>query len=398
MSALSTRGWRNVAAAFFALSVALTASLVWSWRYFYRMADSALPEPPPLAQVMANDTTSASPLLVDYHLDVPGRGEIFPALASEDGNTWPLAVLTLTNSGDRPSVQVVSAEVNGWTTKLQQTLVLAPHEARKLPLNPELLPAAYENAEMRRAILQVKAQTAWSDSGFSKNVPVYLHSAFDLYWGDKFSNAQFVARWVTPHDPAILGLVSSARAYLPAGRMPGYGTQRLTPKAEATQSERQARAVFEAFRRTGISYVSSIFTFGNFSGTTERIRLPGETLALHTANCIDVSVAYASAIENIGMKPVIVIVPGHAFVGVRLSPTSQETLYLDLTVLPRGSFWQAKQRASGWLKQTPSNQVLMVDIAAARALGIYPMPTELAGLSSYLNAGGENNARPTATR
>jgi len=74
------------------------------------------------------------------------------------------------------------------------------------------------------------------------------------------------------------------------------------------------------------------------------------------------------------MKPVIVIVPGHAFTGVRLGPNSQDILYLDLTVLPRGTFAAAESRAQAWLKRTPQSEVLTVDIGAARALGIYPMP------------------------
>jgi hypothetical protein len=61
-------------------------------------------------------------------------------------------------------------------------------------------------------------------------------------------------------------------------------------------------------------------------------------------------------------------------VGVRLAPQSQETLYLDLTVLPHGTFAQAMARAQRWLKATPPGQVLTVDIAAARVLGIYPLP------------------------
>jgi hypothetical protein len=120
--------------------------------------------------------------------------------------------------------------------------------------------------------------------------------------------------------------------------------------------------------------VSSIYTFGNYPDETERIRLPRETLELSNANCIDVSVAYASALENLGMKPVIVIVPGHAFTGVRLGPNSQDFLYLDLTVLPRGTFAAAIASAHAWLKKTPPNEVLTVDIGAARSLGVYPMP------------------------
>ncbi len=52
-------------------------------------------------------------------------------------------------------------------------------------------------------------------------------------------------------------------------------------------------------------------------GQAQPIRLPHETLALASANCMDVSVAFASAAENIGLQPLVVIVPGHALAGVR---------------------------------------------------------------------------------
>jgi hypothetical protein len=149
---------------------------------------------------------------------------------------------------------------------------------------------------------------------------------------------------------------------------------RTSPDALAAQVRAQARAVFQALRGSRITYVSSIFTFGNFSADAQRIRFPHETLGLSSANCIDVSVAFASAMENLGMHPVIVIVPGHAFTGVRLGPEGQRVLYLDLTVLPRGSFEQAIARANYWMKKTPPEQVLTVDVSAARALGIFPMP------------------------
>jgi hypothetical protein len=122
-----------------------------------------------------------------------------------------------------------------------------------------------------------------------------------------------------------------------------------------------------------MSYVSSIFTFGDFIDQAQRIRLPRETLSLSNANCIDVSVLFAAAMENLDLKPVIVIVPGHAFAGVRLGPQSSDILYLDLTVLPKGTLNAAVSRANGWLKKTPPDQVITVDISAARALGIYPM-------------------------
>lgn len=154
----------------------------------------------------------------------------------------------------------------------------------------------------------------------------------------------------------------------------------------------QTAAIFQALRHSGVSYVTSIYTFGDFSGAAQRIRLPQETLTLDTANCIDVSVAFASAVENLGMDPAIVIVPGHAFAGVRLGREAQDWLYLDLTVLPRGTFQQALARAEHWLKKTPPSQVLMVDVAAARALRIYPIPSLEGQASMAVRAAGDRSA------
>jgi hypothetical protein len=158
--------------------------------------------------------------------------------------------------------------------------------------------------------------------------------------------------------------------------MPGYNINSRQEKLLPAQVKRQAEAVFEALKRSGFCYVSSIYTFGGFTGEAQRIRLPRETLQLDSANCMDISVAFASAIENLDMDPVLVIIPGHAFTGVRLGPQSSEVLYLDLTVLPKGTFAQAEARARQWLKKTNPNEVLTIDVASARKMGIYPLPTE----------------------
>jgi len=87
-----------------------------------------------------------------------------------------------------------------------------------------------------------------------------------------------------------------------------------------------------------------------------------------------VSVAFASAAENIGLQPLVVILPGHAFAGVRLERDSQDVLYFDLTALPGESFSSAVARADGWLRRTPEKRVLVDDVAAAaRTLGVYPL-------------------------
>ena len=344
-----------------------------SWAYTRRLEES-VNQPFIVRERVETGAMPVSPLLMKYQLELPGRGEIFPALAvGTPAEYWPVAIITLTNNSEHPALQTVTSEVVDWSRQQEQTLILGAHESRQLRLSPPLLPAAFSNQEITRAPLSVRVTDERGGTLYAQTTPVFIHSANDIYWGQRFANAQFVARWVTPHDQSVLNVVSQARSYVPRGRLAGYLNPPKTRNGLEQQVRMQANAVFRALSRSGISYVSSIFTFGEHAGDAQRIRLPRETLTLNNANCMDVSVVFASAMENLGMKPVVVIIPGHAFMGVKLGDQSQQILYLDLTVLPRGTFEQAIDRAQGWLKKTPPEQVLTVDIAAARAMGIYPM-------------------------
>ena len=320
-----------------------------------------------------------SPLQVRYQLDIPGGGEIFPALTScAPPHYWPVATLSMVNTSSQPIVEMVSAEIPDWSRQSVETVSLAPNEARTVRLNPELLPQAYQNGEIRPATLEVRASIVGTAFGYKETRPVYLHSASDLFWGNKFINAQFIARWVTPHDSTVLQLVSSARNYVRRGRLAGYLLPGSSAPGVAAQVADEARGVFEAMKHLGISYVASISTYGQFTSHAERVRLPRETLSLNSADCLDLSVAFASAMENLGLEPVIVLVPSHAFTGVRLAPGSSEILYLDLTVMPDGTFDTAAQRAHTWLQKTPKAQVNLIDIATARSRQIYPMAENIA--------------------
>jgi hypothetical protein len=363
---------RILAWTFFSTTIALGVALGWTWIFVSKLALKPLPDPA-LPAKMQMASGPASPLQLQYQLNMPGRGEIFPAFTgSQAADYWPVAILSITNTSSKAVLQIISAQVRGWSSELRQTAVIGPHEVRTFSLDPELLNTAYENAEIHSATLMVEVEDPATGHTYAQQRPVYIHSASDLFWGKKFANAQLIARWVTPHDDRILQLISRAERLIPGGRLHGYIPVRGVNMAQQVRA--QALAIFQAMRRSGISYVSSIYTFGNYPDETQRIRLPRETLELSNANCIDVSVAYASALENIGMKPVVVIVPGHAFTGVRLGPNTQDILYLDLTVLPKGTFAAAEARAQAWFKKIPPNEVLTVDIGAARSLGIYPMP------------------------
>ena len=320
----------------------------------------------------------ASPLLLDYALEVPGRGEVFPAMAAIDApEYWPVAALRVTNTGSLPVALTIKAEIPDWTRSSQESVVLGARETRQVRIQPELLPQAYDNDEIRRAVLEVRATGSDGSLLFVQSRPVLIHGGSEIYWGRRFANAQVTARWVTPHDSAVLSLVSRARRFVPRGRMAGYNGTGGSGVEEHVRA--QARAVYAALQRSGISYVNSLYVMGEHASEAQRIRLPRETIGFATANCMDVSVAFASAMENLGLQPLLIIVPGHAFAGVRLSRGTDRVLYVDLTVLPNGTFDAAVERARSWFAKTRAEEVLAVDVAAARALGIYPLGARAAG-------------------
>jgi len=322
----------------------------------------------------ARAQAKADAVLLDFRLALPGRGELFPAMAgSGDATATPLARLDITNSAAAPVAQFIEAEIPGWSRPLRQTEIVGPGETRRVTLQPPLLPAAFQNEEIRRERLEVSVRGVDGTTLFAQSRPVLVHGGSELYWGNRFQNAQMAARWVTPHDPAVLDLVSQARRHAPRGRLAGYGSARTAPAEVRRQVRAQAQAVFDAMSESGISYVNSLFVMGDFLKEAQRVRLPRETLALKSANCVDVSVAFASAMENLGLQPLLVLVPGHAYAGVRLTPDGDDVLYLDLTVLPDGSFDRAVARAQAWREKTPPERMLTVDVEAARAVGLYPL-------------------------
>jgi hypothetical protein len=364
---------------FLLATIGLTATLGLGWMKIRHMMLGLPPDPPRIDQRHTAPSRPVSPLLLQYRLEVPGRGEIFPALAAASAaDYWPAAILTITNTADQPALQIIHSGIEDFSRPTEHTVIVGPKQSLSVPIVPSLLPSAFALEEIVHAPLTITVANEDGSIAFARSQAVLLHSGSDLYWGKQFANAQLVARWVTPHDPSVLQLVSHAHRYIANGRMPGYNIAERSSRFLPAQVTAQAQAIFRAIQDSGFAYVSSIFTFGGATETAQRIRLPRETLSLDSANCMDISVAFASAIENIGLQPLIVIVPGHAFAGVRLGPGSPDVLYLDLTVLPHGTFEQARARAEAWRKKIPAEQVLTVDVVSARRMNIYPLPTPVA--------------------
>ena len=138
----------------------------------------------------------------------------------------------------------------------------------------------------------------------------------------------YMAGFVNENNPAIEGVL---RAVLDVPTMP---VKQWTGTQEGPDAAlRQVWAIWYWLQRSKVTY-SNIATVSDsrqdlFSQT---VRPLSQTLQTAQANCIDGTVLFASILRKIGIDPVIVLVPGHAFLAFHTAPNGKPT-FLETTML-----------------------------------------------------------------
>jgi len=90
--------------------------------------------------------------------------------------------------------------------------------------------------------------------------------------------------------------------------------------------------------------------------------MPRESLGQTSANCIDGAVMFASLFENLAMDPIVILVPGHAYVGVRVAKGSQNYLFIDAAMTGRATFEAAVRSAETGLNKRSSAEITRIPI------------------------------------
>jgi len=218
------------------------------------------------------------------------------------------------------------------------------------------------------------------------------HDTVDLSW--------IFAAYVDEGDAVVDAVLDSAIKSGIVETFDGYAA------GSTDDVYRQVWAVWQALAAHGIRY--SAADPGIARGPrvfSQRVRLLEQSWSDRAATCIDGSVLIASALQHIGLRPFLVLVPGHAFVGFFSDPDAQRTAYLETTLLgarvdapasapafAAGLLTNAQRRNSlaGFLAALAAGNAhharvaakldgrhrpdyVVIDISAARAFGIRPI-------------------------
>ncbi|HEV2471567.1 MAG TPA: hypothetical protein VGT44_20520 [Ktedonobacteraceae bacterium] len=256
------------------------------------------------------------------HICVQAPTEVFSAYYPFYLSTHT-AQFFVSYSSDSLLTLIINASVVGFT-QLETHTVNATTVTQQKGFIPTLLNSAVRSQVAdTHTSLSVRVTDTRGKLYYTNDSPLLLHSHRLMQW--VAANRLKIAAWVTPDDPAVKSLVAKAASLLPnePGPAPvamlGYANH-----ATARAVRDQVDAIFDAMSQDyHMHYSQAPVPYGGPGDTNislQNIDLPAETLAQRSGMCIELTVLLASAVEQIGLHAEIVIIPGHAFLGVATTP------------------------------------------------------------------------------
>jgi tetratricopeptide (TPR) repeat protein len=182
----------------------------------------------------------------------------------------------------------------------------------------------------------------------------------------------YMGAWLMSNDPAVEAFLTKAKERAPGRSFVG----------EQGPTIPQVKALFDELKSRGVSYVMDPNVAAD-QVFVQRTRLPSEVLASTNAQCLEGTLLFATLFEAIGIKPIIVVVPGHAFVGwhtVAKDGTKGEPLFVETTMVGNADFEAAvrvaTQRVGTEMKQGSfkSGASTLIDVPQIISAGFTAQP------------------------
>lgn len=326
------------------------------------------------------DEASDLPLGV-YHL----YGKV-----QDNGDPVSLVTIHVTNVGPKDIQVRLESEVAGITQRSTQTLTVLKGESTTTRFSPPM------RNDFDRTAIRAEQTSQLDVLAVSGDKTLYQHSFTmrvqprDLLprrrWLDKQRTKLVVmdgyfGAWITPNARPVDAFLTEAKALAPKHSFVG----------EQGPTVPQVKAIFETLKAKNMSYVMDpeAMLEGHLA---QRTRLPTEVLASSNAQCLEGALTYATLFEAIGLRPVIVRVPGHAFVGWHPSPTDaksdapQGLYYLETTMTHSATFEEAIKRGADQVAMHQAQKrftfpaslapAAIVEISTLRRHGFSPQPIE----------------------
>lgn len=174
-----------------------------------------------------------------------------------------------------------------------------------------------------------------------KLVPLFLRSINDCIYFYKDINMQFMfSAFVQEEHPEIDKILREALNTKMITRWVGY-------QNAGKEVDLEIAAIWRVLHDRGFVYSSITATTGDQGNVhSQAVRTFDNALKTNQANCVDGTVVFASILKKIGLDPIMVLVPGHCFLGYYTDDKKTSYKFLETTMLSRpGDLDKAKTAA-----------------------------------------------------
>jgi len=268
----------------------------------------------------------------------------------------PLVTCSVQNGSTATRRVSVASFVEGYSAHAIDTFEIKSGKSHQFDQLPTFFPDRLSGlSELTKATLHIQVDDLDGKVELHRTQHIWLLprttaplALKDPVTGDWRDLTRYLGAFVTPGAPSLETLLHSAAELAP-------GRQFVSYQAGPGGVGGQVKALFEALQKQQVRYVNSVLSFSAEDGlSSQRVRLPRQTLESSNANCLDGTVLFASLLEAISLHPAIVLVPGHAFVAWQTDPADEGSWkYLETTLLGKSTFEEASavgdQRAAAYM-------------------------------------------------
>jgi hypothetical protein len=305
---------------------------------------------------------------------------IYHLIGKREGSR-PLARLYVSNVGADRQFRA-ECQIDGVTSNQSKTVTLLRGKEAVIDLIPPLSPSfdAASLRSARKAQLNLKLvavgekgeQTVLSQSHELELQPRdFLPTSAYVDEEKALGENLFIymGAWVTPNAKAIDAFLGAAKQKSPRNTFAGEQAATLP----------QVKALYDTLKEKGVSYVMDPDILAG-AAKGQRTRLPSEVLTSTNAQCLEGAILYATLMEAIGLRPGIVIVPGHAFVAWYPTPSDGDdvkgqVLFLETTMTHDATFEDAvKVARAEFLEASARKKARVLFLPDLRKQGITPQP------------------------
>ena len=169
---------------------------------------------------------------------------------------------------------------------------------------------------LRQVIESERAALRWrvvAEDGMALTGMIDVDVLAFNHWPGMRAPAGLLASFVLPNDPAIGQVLQRAAAAL--GQATGDPALDGYQAGSPLRALAMARAIYDAVQSLEIGYAD---VPASFERQGQKIRLPETVLAERLGCCLDLTVLVAAALEQLQLRPLMILMAGHAFPGVWL--------------------------------------------------------------------------------